>query len=124
MQNILHRPRGSCWSPPNNTTSLRVRLTQHDDHRKNVSSFSEEEKMSKTRNIVFATGLIAGVTACGLFPSYYVKRQKKNLHQADKPLNGTQIMRGMYLNSGSRFVDNSFRRGQKYTSTHKQRRWT
>ena len=61
--------------------------------------------MSKTRNVVFAAGLIAGVTACGLFPSYYVKRQKKNLHQADKPLNGSQIMRGMYLNSGSRFVE-------------------
>jgi len=58
--------------------------------------------MSKTRNILFASGLVVGVAACGLFPSYYVKRQKTNLHQHEKPLNGTQIMRGMYLNSGSR----------------------
>eukprot|EP00940_MAST-03C_sp_MAST-3C-sp2_P000604 g604.t1 len=58
--------------------------------------------LRSTRNMLLAGALAFGGISLAIFPTVYVKQQKKNLFKHDKPLTGTQIMRGMYLNSGSR----------------------
>ena len=57
----------------------------------------------KTRNRLYVGGLGIMVTLFGLTPLMLKHRNEgHNLTTQDKPLTGSQIMRGAYLNTGSR----------------------
>lgn len=59
--------------------------------------------VSRWRNAVYAGGLIVLAGTFALAPLYFTERNKNNnLTFSDKALVGSQIMRGAYINSGSK----------------------
>ncbi len=58
---------------------------------------------SRARNVGLALGLGAFTTLCALFPLWYSQRFiGKNLQRSKEPLTGSQVIRGAYLNTGSK----------------------
>jgi len=57
----------------------------------------------RARNLLYAGGLAAGA---GVFASapLWLRREGVNLTSQEKPLQPSQVMRGAYVNSGSRDV--------------------
>lgn len=72
----------------------------------NVELFLRKvERMPVSRNAKTAVGLVAFVSVCSAIPlwsSYTMKNKQKNLTQSEKALTGTQVIRGAYLNTGSK----------------------
>ncbi|KAI3743250.1 hypothetical protein L1987_60956 [Smallanthus sonchifolius] len=61
--------------------------------------------MSRTRNIIVATGLLAFASAGLAFPFYMATRSSKApIIDSSKPLPPQATFRGPYINSGSRDV--------------------
>ncbi|KAL7616686.1 uncharacterized protein LOC111886112 [Lactuca sativa] len=62
--------------------------------------------MSRTRNIMVATGLVAFASAGLAFPFYMATRSSSNAPVIDssKPLPPQATFRGPYINTGSRDV--------------------
>jgi len=58
---------------------------------------------SGARNAVTVVALVALVGAMAAFP-YLKLRQTKNLSTREEALTGSQVMRGPYINSGSKDV--------------------
>ena len=57
------------------------------------------------RNVGIALGVLAAALGFGSLPLYFHNRHQKlnkPLVRSDQPLTGTQIMRGPYVNSGSK----------------------
>ncbi|KAG0580079.1 hypothetical protein M758_4G146600 [Ceratodon purpureus] len=57
-----------------------------------------------SRNAILASGLVAFATAGLLFPLVLSKSQSKPIIDSSKPLSPGAIMRGPYINAGSRDV--------------------
>ena len=58
---------------------------------------------SRARNVGLALGLGAFTTLCALFPLWYSQRFiGKNLQRSKEPLTGSQVIRGAYINTGSK----------------------
>ena len=58
---------------------------------------------SRVRNVGLALALGAFAGACALFPLWFTQRaMSKNLLRSKEPLTGSQVIRGAYLNTGSR----------------------
>ncbi|KAH9543486.1 hypothetical protein CY35_13G067500 [Sphagnum magellanicum] len=60
--------------------------------------------MALSRNAVLASGLVAFATAGLLFPVFLSKMQAKPMIDSSKALPPQAIMRGPYINAGSRDV--------------------
>jgi hypothetical protein len=76
---------------------------------------------TRTKNRVYALGLVLLVGSFALTPLLLKHRSEgKNLTSQDKPLTGSQIMRGAYMNTGSKDVgaDKDWRNGV-YIGAHK-----
>ena len=59
----------------------------------------------RARNLRVGFALTAFAGACGAIPLWYTKRMADagiNLQQQEKPLSGTQTIRGAYINTGSK----------------------
>uniref|UniRef100_A0A0D9ZGX2 Uncharacterized protein n=1 Tax=Oryza glumipatula TaxID=40148 RepID=A0A0D9ZGX2_9ORYZ len=60
--------------------------------------------MSKARNVLVATGLLAFAGAGLAFPFYFVKSKNKPIIDSSKPLPPQATFRGPYVNTGSRDI--------------------
>mmetsp|Transcript_7206 Transcript_7206/g.11490 ORF Transcript_7206/g.11490 Transcript_7206/m.11490 type:complete len:97 (+) Transcript_7206:78-368(+) len=61
----------------------------------------------KGRNLATAVGLVGFVAGVGSIPYFYTKHMSDkniNLLQQEKPLSGSQIIRGAYMNTGSKDI--------------------
>jgi hypothetical protein len=61
-------------------------------------------KMSRVRNVLMAGGLVAFAGFFAFSPLLIKKHHTKNLTTSATPLGGNAIMRGAYINTGSRDV--------------------
>jgi hypothetical protein len=58
-----------------------------------------------TRNRALGAALVVGIMGIGLVPLAVKKsREDKSLFASEQPLTGSQIMRGNYINSGSKDI--------------------
>ncbi|CBI17126.3 hypothetical protein AAG906_038182 [Vitis piasezkii] len=57
--------------------------------------------VSRSRNVILATGLLAFAAAGLAFPYYLVALKSKPVIDSSKPLPPQAIIRGPYLNTGS-----------------------
>mmetsp|Transcript_8350 Transcript_8350/g.14789 ORF Transcript_8350/g.14789 Transcript_8350/m.14789 type:complete len:93 (-) Transcript_8350:224-502(-) len=59
---------------------------------------------ARGKNVAVAVGLVGFVGACASVPYFLTLRMKNitNLQQQEDSLSGSQVMRGAYVNTGSR----------------------
>ncbi|XP_038706165.1 uncharacterized protein LOC120001776 [Tripterygium wilfordii] len=60
--------------------------------------------MRRSRNVIVATGLVAFACAGLAFPFYMVTPRSKPVIDSSKPLPPQAIIRGPYINTGSRDI--------------------
>jgi len=87
-------------------TTLDITKTVTDKISSSCQSIVLEVEMS-SRNVIVAASLIGFVGVGASFPFFYMRKQKekhKNLMQQDAPLTGSQVIRGAYINTGTKDI--------------------